>query len=89
MLRQSQASFEFLHHLIRPDNKMPLGDGKLTHPRKPVHFTGIFIPEQGGSLPVPKRQISVGMLSCLVYIILERTGHRTERKHFLILFFIP
>ena len=53
-----------------------------------MHFTRVFITEQGRCFAKTNWQITVGMLCCLVYIILEWAGHWTKCKYFFIFFFI-
>ena len=42
---QCQTVFKFLHHLVRTDDQVSLGNGKLTHTCQSVHFSGILISE--------------------------------------------
>ena len=67
---------------------MRLRDRKLTYTGKSVHFTGIFTTEQCRGLTHTIWKITIGMLFILVYIILERAGHRAQRKYFFIVFLI-
>ena len=53
-----------------------------------MHLTGIFISEQGRGLAVSAGQIAIRLLTCLIYIILEGTGHGTKGIYLLILLLI-
>ena len=81
---QGKAILELLHHLVWPYDQMPLRNGKLAHTGQTMHFAGILIAEQGGSLTVAQRQVTVGMLLCFVDIILEGAGHWTERQYLFV-----
>ena len=50
-----------------------------------MHLPGILVSKQGRGLPVAQGQIPVGMLGRLVHIVLERAGHGTQGKYFLVL----
>ena len=49
-----------------------------------MHLTGILITEQCGGLTETDRQITVAVLLCFVYIVLERTCHRTKCVNFFV-----
>ena len=61
---------------------------KLTNSCQAVHLTGILVTEQCGCLSETDRQVTVAVLFCFVYIVLERAGHRTECIYFFVLLFI-
>ena len=67
---------------------MSLRDCKLTNSCQTMHLTGVLITEQCGCFAVTKRQITVAVLFCFVYIVLERTCHRTKCKYFFVCLFI-
>ena len=88
ILCKRNTVFEFFYHLIRSDDQVAFGNRELADTGQTMHFTGILITEQSGSFTVAQRQIAVTVLFCFVYIILERTGHRTKRIDFFIFFLI-
>ena len=88
VLRQFQAVLQLLIGLIRTDDQMSLGNGKLTHTGQSVHLAGILVTEQSGSLAHAVRQITVGLLRILIAVVLERAGHRTQCQHLLVLLLI-
>ncbi len=88
MFCQRQTFLELLHHLVGSDNQMTLGNGKLAHPGQSVHLAGILVAEQRGSLAVAQGQIAVGMLGGFIHIVLERAGHGTQGKNFLVLLLV-
>ena len=67
---------------------MTFGNGELTNSCQTMHLTGILITEQCRCFSIAERQITIAMLFCFVYIILERTCHRTKCKYLFVCFFI-
>ena len=67
---------------------MSLGNRKLAHTGQSVHLAGIFVTEQSRCLTIAAWQITVGFLTCLVYIVLEWTGHWTQGKYFFVFFLV-
>ncbi len=84
---QSNTFLKFFYHLIWAHNQMSLGNGKLPHSGKSMHFSRILIAEQGRCLTVTQWQITIGMLFCFIHIILEWTSHRPQR-HYLFIFLL-
>ena len=67
---------------------MTLGNRKLPYTDKTVHFAGGFVPEKSRCFVISQGQIPVRTGSVKICLILERTGHGTERKHLVILFLV-
>ena len=88
VLCKCDTVFEFFNRLVRSYDQMTFGDCELTYTCQAVHFSGILITEQSGCFTVTKRQITVAVLFCLVYIVLERVCHRTKCKYFFVCLFI-
>ena len=88
VLCKCNTVFEFFDHLVRSYNQMSFGNSKLTNSCQTMHLTGILITEQCGCLTVTQRQVTVTVLFCFVYIILERTCHRTKCKYLFVCLFI-
>ena len=89
ILCQCQTVLKLLYHLVGSYNQMSLGNGKLTYSGQSVHLSGILVSEQCGGFTVTAGQVTIGLLACLVYIILERTGHGTQCKYLFVLLLIP
>ena len=85
---QIHAALEFLFQLFGHQHQMSFGNGELAYTGQTVHFTGVLVAEQSGGFTHTIGQVAVGLGSCLVYIVLERTGHGTKGKYFFILFLI-
>ena len=81
--RQLQAAAEFLFKLIGAENQVPLRNRELTDADQSVHLAGILVSEQRRGLSEAHRQIAVGAGAVQKYLVLERTGHRTQREAFL------
>ena len=88
VLSKCDTVFELFYHLVRSYDQMSLGNGKLTNSCQAMHLTGILITEQCGGLTETDRQITVAVLLCFVYIVLERTCHRTKCINFFVLLLI-
>ena len=88
VLCKCDTIFEFFYHLVRSYDQMTFGDRELTHTCQTMHFPGILITEQSGCFTVTKRQITIAVLFCFVYIVLEWACHRTKRKYFFVCFFV-
>ena len=88
VLCKCDTVFEFFYHLVWSYDQMSLRDCKLTNSCQAVHLTGILVTEQCGCLAVTQRQITVAVLFCFVYIVLERACHRTKCKYFFVCLFI-
>ena len=80
-----QTALEFFFKLLGSEDKMTLGNGELSYSDKTVHLSAVLVSEKCGGLAQSHRQISVGTLTVKEYLILERTGHRTESKALLFL----
>ena len=89
VLGQGDAALELLHHLIRPDDQVSLGDGELPYPGKSVHLPGILVAEQRGSLAVAAGQVAVGLLAVLEHIVLEGAGHGAQGEDFSVFLLVP
>ncbi len=61
---------------------MTLGNGELTNADKSVHFARVLVAEQRGGFRKAHGQVAVGALTVQKYLILERAGHRAQRKAF-------
>ena len=77
-----QTAFEFFFHLLRRADYMSVGKGELTYPYKPVHFPARFVAEFRRRFAVTAGKIPVTFKPVLIYLILERTGHRAKRYRF-------
>ena len=88
VLCKCDTVFKFFYHLVRSYDQMTFGDRELTHTCQTMHFPGILITEQSGCFTVTKRQITIAVLFCFVYIVLEWACHRTKRKYFFVCFFV-
>ena len=63
---------------------MSLRDRELTNTCQTMHLSGILVTEQCRCFTITKWQITIAVLFCFVYIILEWTCHRTKSKYFFI-----
>ena len=79
VLGQPHAVLEFLIDLLGRADQMALGDRELPHTRQTVHLAGILVSEKRRRLAHPIGKIPVALLRSLVDIVLERTGHGTQR----------
>ena len=59
---------------------MSLGDRELADADQSVHFAGVLVAEERGGLAEAHRQIAVAARAVEIDLILERAGHRTQRK---------
>ena len=88
VLGKCDTVFELFYHLVRSYDQMSLGNSKLTNSCQAMHLSGILITEQCGGLAETDRQITVAVLLCFVYIVLERTCHRTKCINLFVLLLI-
>ena len=88
VLSKCDTVFEFFDHLVWSYDQMSLRDCKLTNSCQTMHLTGVLITEQCGCFAVTKRQVTVAVLFCFVYIVLEWTCHRTESIYFFVFLFV-
>ena len=79
--RQVYAALEFVADLFRRADQMSLGNGELAHACESVHFACLLVSEQGRGLAHSVWQVAVTLLASLIYIVLERAGHRTQRVY--------
>ena len=77
--RELDAALEFILELLGRTHQMTFGNGELTDADQTVHLAARLVAEERGGLVVTKRQIAVGTLLVEICLILEGTGHRTER----------
>ena len=59
---------------------MTFRDGELTHTNQTVHLTGVLVAEEGRGFAQTHRQVAVRAGAVEVDLILERAGHRAQRK---------
>ena len=88
VLSKCDTVFEFFNHLVWSYDQMSFGDCKLTNSCQAMHLTGVLITEQCGCFTVTEWQITIAVLFCFVYIVLEWTCHRTKCEYFFVCLFI-
>ena len=85
IVAQLSTSCQLFLSLIRAQNDVCLCNRKLSYTGKSMHLTGILVTEQSGCLCHTIRKVSVRMLLIHIYIILERTSHRTQGHCLLVI----
>ena len=77
-------SREFAFELVGSADDVTVGERELSHACESVHFAAGFLAEKRGGLGVAQGQFAVGFQPVLINGELERTGHGTQAKDFVV-----